>query len=141
MGFRVAVLWRTPPLCSSAQMQQPLSHAQGYGLFAPHTQLPLTRKDHAVERLRWWTICLCRATRGVWEGRAHDGLVDARNTAALALVMARGSYERGRFVFRGTTRGLDADGDMFGGKAAREKKQRALERQQSGAPANKVTRR
>ena len=48
-----------------------------------------------------------------FEGRAHNGLVDSRNTAALALRMARGTYEHGAFVFRRPTRGLDADGDTF----------------------------
>merc|ERR1712232_531895 len=45
-----------------------------------------------------------------FEGRAHDGLVDSRNTAAIALHMARGSMLHGSFVFRRPTRGLDIDG-------------------------------
>ena len=69
-----------------------------------------------------------------FEGRAHDGLVDSRNTAALALAMARGTYEHGAFVFRRPTRGLDANGDMFGSSAAREKK-RAREEAEEAARA------
>ena len=59
--------------------------------------------------------CLCRPVRGHalgrFVGRAHSGLVDARNTAALAAHMVNGGF---RFV-RGT-RGLSADGRMLGAK-------------------------
>ena len=75
-----------------------------------------------------------------FDGRAHDGLVDSRNTAALALRMARGTYEHGAFVFRRPTRGLDANGDMFGSRAAREKK-RAREEEEEDAPSASSTRR
>ena len=44
-----------------------------------------------------------------FEGRAHSGLVDARNTAKIAADMARQGM---RFVR--TTRGCGADGEPFG---------------------------
>eukprot|EP00937_MAST-01D_sp_MAST-1D-sp2_P006243 g6243.t1 len=47
--------------------------------------------------------------RVAWDGRAHNGLVDSRNTAKIVLEMARGGF---RFVR--ATRGLDADGLPFG---------------------------
>lgn len=62
---------------------------------------------HCVERL------------GIqWQGRAHNGLVDSRNTAAIVLHMARGSIQHGAFVFRRSTRGLDAEGEKKGRRAA-----------------------
>ena len=54
--------------------------------------------------------------------------------------MARGTYEHGAFVFRRPTRGLDANGDMFGSRAAREKK-RAREEEEEDAPSASSTRR
>ena len=49
-----------------------------------------------------------------FEGRAHNGLIDSRNTAAIVLHMARGDMIHGAFVFRRTTRGLDDQGRMVG---------------------------
>ena len=58
-----------------------------------------------------------------WEGRAHNGLIDSRNTAKICLYMARGEGQYGpAFVFRRPTRGLDANGHAFGSKASREAK-------------------
>ena len=57
-----------------------------------------------------------------FEGRAHDGLVDSRNTAFIALHMARGSMLRAAFVFRRPTRGLDAYGHAFGSRLSRDAK-------------------
>ncbi|CAK0791041.1 unnamed protein product [Prorocentrum cordatum] len=62
-----------------------------------------------------------------FEGRAHDGLVDSRNTASIALHMARGSMLHGAFVFRRPTRGLDQDGNPFGSAAGRAAKRRREE--------------
>eukprot|EP00039_Didymoeca_costata_P020314 m.340813 g.340813 ORF g.340813 m.340813 type:complete len:268 (-) comp19568_c0_seq1:183-986(-) len=53
-----------------------------------------------------------------FEGRAHDGLVDSRNTASIVLHMARGSPLYGSFVFKRATRGLDRDGNPYGSRAA-----------------------
>ena len=44
-------------------------------------------------------------------GRAHDALVDARNTAAIVIDMARAGFRFRR------TRGLNAAGDVFGREA------------------------
>ncbi|CAE7695805.1 eri2 [Symbiodinium microadriaticum] len=54
-----------------------------------------------------------------FEGRAHDGLIDCRNTAAIVLHMAQGSMLYGAFAFRRATRGLDRDGNVFGSRAHR----------------------
>ena len=55
-----------------------------------------------------------------FEGRAHNGLIDSRNTAAITLHMAQGRGHFGPcFVFRRPTRGLDANGNAWGSKAAR----------------------
>lgn len=58
-----------------------------------------------------------------FDGRAHNGLVDSRNTAKIVVHMARGSYEHGAFAFCRTTRGLDASGRTYrappGSSAAR----------------------
>eukprot|EP00929_Paragymnodinium_shiwhaense_P072834 TRINITY_DN36988_c0_g1_i2.p1 TRINITY_DN36988_c0_g1~~TRINITY_DN36988_c0_g1_i2.p1 ORF type:complete len:174 (-),score=39.73 TRINITY_DN36988_c0_g1_i2:380-901(-) len=72
-----------------------------------------------------------------FEGRAHDGLVDSRNTAAIALHMARGSMLYGAFVFRRPTRGLDRDGNPFGSQAARDAKRRRLEEKAVATPPSK----
>ena len=55
--------------------------------------------------------------------------------------MARGTYEHGAFVFRRPTRGLDANGDMFGIRAAREKKRAREEEEEEDAPSASSTRR
>ncbi|CAJ1329557.1 unnamed protein product [Effrenium voratum] len=55
-------------------------------------------------------------------GRAHDGLVDSRNTAAIVLHMARGSMLYGAFTFRRPTRGLDKHGFAFGSKESRKRR-------------------
>lgn len=69
-------------------------------------------------------------------GRAHNGLVDSRNTAKIVIHMARGSTLYPAFVFRRTTRGLDARGHPFGSKASRE----AYERSIRLTPDNEKTR-
>eukprot|EP00936_MAST-01D_sp_MAST-1D-sp1_P001847 g1847.t1 len=51
----------------------------------------------------------------VWEGRAHNGLVDSRNTAKIVVHMANTGY---RFVR--TTRGLDAEGVPYGLRVSRD---------------------
>eukprot|EP00439_Symbiodinium_sp_Y106_P053455 s246_g7.t1 len=58
-----------------------------------------------------------------FEGRAHDGLIDCRNTAAIVLHMAQGSMLYGAFTFRRATRGLDRDGNVFGSRAHRAAQQ------------------
>ena len=56
-----------------------------------------------------------------FEGRAHNGLIDSRNTADIVLFMARGSGQFGpAMVFRRPTRSLDANGHAWGSKAGRE---------------------
>ena len=58
-----------------------------------------------------------------FDGRAHNGLVDSRNTAKIALHMARGDGQFGpAFIFRRPTRGLDANGHAHGSRASREAK-------------------
>jgi len=54
-----------------------------------------------------------------FQGRAHDGLVDSRNTAAIVLHMAKGSMLFGSFTFRRPTRGLDRNGYAFGSKQSK----------------------
>ena len=57
-----------------------------------------------------------------FEGRAHNGLVDSLNTAALVVDMSRGGM-----VFRSATRGIDPrDGELYGSNA--NLKQRAASR-------------
>ena len=57
----------------------------------------------------------------VFDGRAHNGLVDSINTAKIALHMARGEGMHGpAFVFTRPTRGLDTNGYTYGSKASRE---------------------
>jgi inhibitor of KinA sporulation pathway (predicted exonuclease) len=54
-------------------------------------------------------------------GRAHNGLVDSQNTAAVVLHMARGLGHYGpAFVFRRPTRSLDTNGFAYGSRASRE---------------------
>ena len=54
-----------------------------------------------------------------FEGRAHNGLIDSRNTAKIVLHMARGEGMHGPCqVFSRPTRGLDANGHAFGSKAS-----------------------
>ena len=56
-----------------------------------------------------------------WEGRAHNGLVDSRNTASIALHMAKGDGMFGpAFVFARPTRGLDANGFAYGSRGSKE---------------------
>jgi len=62
-----------------------------------------------------------------FEGRAHDGLVDSRNTAAIVLHMARGSMLHGSYVFRRFTRGLDDEGNPYGSKANLEQRRKVFE--------------
>lgn len=62
-----------------------------------------------------------------FEGRAHDGLIDSRNTAAIVLHMARGSMLFGSFTFRRPTRGLDKNGYAFGSKQSRAMKRKSPE--------------
>ena len=58
-----------------------------------------------------------------FEGRAHNGLVDSRNTARIVLHMARAEGMHGpAHVFTRPTRGLDADGYAYGSRAARVKR-------------------
>ncbi|KAG8466548.1 hypothetical protein KFE25_007927 [Diacronema lutheri] len=53
-----------------------------------------------------------------FDGRAHNGLVDSRNTAKIVVHMAAGrSYAHGAYVFRRPTRGLDASGRPYGSRA------------------------
>ena len=51
----------------------------------------------------------------VWEGRAHNGLVDSRNTAKIVVHMANTGY---RFVR--ATRGMDANGVPYGLRTSRD---------------------
>ena len=80
-------------------------------LYARHFRLePRGGLKACVERLGF-----------LFEGRAHNGLIDSRNTASIVLFMARGQGQFGpAFVFRRPTRGLDANGFAFGSKASRE---------------------
>lgn len=61
----------------------------------------------------------------VFDGRAHNGLVDSINTAKIALHMARGEGMHGpAYVFTRPTRGLDLNGYTYGSKASREARTR-----------------
>ena len=56
-----------------------------------------------------------------FEGRAHNGLVDSQNTAAIVVHMAKGQGHNGpAFVFCRPTRGLDANGLAYGSAASRQ---------------------
>eukprot|EP00927_Polykrikos_kofoidii_P057064 TRINITY_DN51174_c0_g1_i1.p1 TRINITY_DN51174_c0_g1~~TRINITY_DN51174_c0_g1_i1.p1 ORF type:complete len:407 (+),score=42.62 TRINITY_DN51174_c0_g1_i1:74-1294(+) len=57
-----------------------------------------------------------------FEGRAHDGLIDSRNTAAIVLHMAKGSMLHGSFTFRRPTRGLNHNGEPYGNRSSRDSK-------------------
>ncbi|KAL1510420.1 hypothetical protein AB1Y20_006728 [Prymnesium parvum] len=54
-----------------------------------------------------------------FEGREHNGLVDSRNTALIALHMARGSMTYGAYTFCRGTSGLDKNGFTYGSRAAK----------------------
>lgn len=60
-----------------------------------------------------------------FKGRAHDGLVDSQNTAAIVLHMVQGSALFPAYVFRRYTRGLDAQGNPFGSKRSNTSSNRA----------------
>ena len=65
-----------------------------------------------------------------FEGRAHNGLVDSQNTAAIVVHMAKGLGHNGpAFVFCRPTRGLDANGLAYGSAASRQ-----AYREQKGQP-------
>ena len=72
-----------------------------------------------------------------FEGRAHNGLIDSRNTARIVLYMARGEGQYGpAYVFRRPTRALDANGHAHGSRASREAQKQAqhpMQQQQSAA--------
>ena len=56
-----------------------------------------------------------------FDGRAHNGLVDCRNTAKIVLHAACGEGMHGpAHNFMRPTRGLDANGFAFGSKRSRE---------------------
>lgn len=81
----------------------------------------LYRRHFKIEPKGGLKRCVERLPGLSFDGRAHNGLVDSRNTAKIALFMARGDGQFGpAFVFRRPTRGLDANGHAHGSKASRE---------------------
>jgi inhibitor of KinA sporulation pathway (predicted exonuclease) len=81
----------------------------------------LYRRHFKLEPKGGLRKCVERLPGLIFDGRAHNGLIDSRNTAKIALFMARGDGHFGpAFVFRRPTRGLDANGHAHGSKASRE---------------------
>lgn len=73
-----------------------------------------------------------------FEGRAHNGLIDSRNTAKIVLHMAKGSDLYPAFTFRRATRGLDRNGLPFG---SRERASSTGNRVASGGVAGRTGKR
>ena len=82
--------------------------------FSRWVNLKLFYKQHYRQEAKGGLQACVERLGIAFEGRAHDGLIDSRNTAAIVLHMARGSMMHGAFVFRRTTRGLGRDGVPYG---------------------------
>ena len=56
-----------------------------------------------------------------FDGRAHDGLIDSRNTAKIVLHMHYlGAHTYGSFMFKTSTRGLDKNGFVYGSRESKK---------------------
>ena len=80
----------------------------------------LYRRHYKTDRARGLQKCVERLGM-TFDGRAHDGLVDSRNTAKIVLHMHHfGAHTYGSFVFKTSTRGLDSAGNVFGSKESKQ---------------------
>ena len=56
-----------------------------------------------------------------FDGRAHDGLIDSRNTSKIVLHMHYlGAHTYGSFMFKTSTRGLDKNGFVYGSRESKK---------------------
>ena len=80
----------------------------------------LYRRHYKTDHARGLQKCVERLGM-TFDGRAHDGLVDSRNTAKIVLHMHYfGAHTYGSFVFKSSTRGLDSAGNVFGSKESKQ---------------------
>ena len=80
----------------------------------------LYRRHYKTNHARGLQKCVERLGM-TFDGRAHDGLVDSRNTAKIVMHMHHfGAHTYGSFVFKTSTRGLDSSGNAFGSNASKQ---------------------
>ena len=80
----------------------------------------LYRRHYKTDHARGLQKCVERLGM-TFDGRAHDGLVDSRNTAKIVLHMHYfWAHTYGSFVFKSSTRGLDSAGNVFGSKESKQ---------------------
>lgn len=76
---------------------------------------PLYERHYGVPAKGGLQACVNRIPGLSFEGRAHNGLIDARNTAKIVVDMAKGSVLRPAFSFTRATRSIDPrTGKPFG---------------------------
>ena len=80
----------------------------------------LFRRHYKTKDARGLQKCVERLGM-TFDGRAHDGLIDSRNTAKIVLHMHYlGAYTYGSFTFKTSTRGLDKHGFVYGSRESQK---------------------